>query len=83
MTTRCKFRLYSITDNGNGAMRTYKFHAVSGDDVPEDVRFTKFTPNGTLEVTIDNPSAQKMLAIGQYYYLDITSISSGEKVQDQ
>lgn len=41
---------------------------------PEDQRFTKATPWGTIHMQIDNPEAIKQLEIGAQYYVDFSKI---------
>ena len=72
--TRCKFRLVAVTDFGSGYAKRYKFEAVSTSETPEDERFVKYTPWGTLEVGIDNPAVVASLKIGECYYLDISPV---------
>jgi hypothetical protein len=76
MTTRCKFRLDSMTHHANYTGKTLVFSAVSEatKTIPEDQAFTKYTPTGKLEVTIDNPAVSPMLKVGGFYYLDLTLI---------
>jgi hypothetical protein len=38
--------------------------------IPEDVRFAKATPSGSLEMYIDNPPAFEFFEIGKAFYLD-------------
>lgn len=48
--------------------KSYRFDAVSGGG-NED--WAKWTPCGTLHITIDNPDAQKF-EVGKEYYLDFS-----------
>jgi hypothetical protein len=73
MSTRCKFRLDSIKQTANTA-KEYQFYAVHDSSLPEDASFTKYTPFGVLNVSIDNPTITPMLEIGKYYYLDLTPV---------
>lgn len=70
--TRAKFRCISETRHcfGSPESRTYKFQAIYDDSIPEDQRYAKYTPTGTLEMVVDNPSVE--FAVGAYYYLDFT-----------
>jgi len=77
MTTRCKFRLQSITYQAGTTGKALRFTAVSDSkdtSIPEDKAFTKYTPSGELTVTIDNPAVEPMLKVGEYYYLDLSLI---------
>lgn len=40
--------------------------------IPEDQRFAKATPQGSISLTIDNPAAVEELAIGKAFYVDFT-----------
>jgi hypothetical protein len=42
------------------------------ESIAEDQRYSKFTPAGKLEMTIDNPPALAQFEIGRQYYIDIT-----------
>lgn len=70
---RGKFRCASVTMNcyGEGS-RIYKFQAMYDPTIPEDQRYAQATPSGTLEMVVDNPSAQFVL--GDYYYLDFVPV---------
>ena len=71
MNVRAKFRCDSVTKHSWGAhVRTFKFSAVCADEVEENQRFHKATPNGQLEICVDNPSVE--FELGKPYYLDFT-----------
>ncbi|KJS45250.1 MAG: hypothetical protein VR71_02245 [Roseovarius sp. BRH_c41] len=36
--------------------------------------WSKYTPNGKLEMTITNPAAMKCLAVGKDYYVDLEPV---------
>lgn len=71
---RAKFRCISETRSAFGAQesKTYRFQAMYDPDLPEDQRFAKATPSGTLEINVDNPAAQ--FELGRTYYLDFTPV---------
>lgn len=70
---RAKFRCVSVITNCySDASRIYKFQAMYDPDIPEDQRFAQATPSGSLEITVDNPSAQ--FTCGAYYYLDFVPV---------
>lgn len=69
MATRAKFRCLEETYYGN-SQKKYKFSAVGSDGIPENERFTKYTPCGQLEMTVDNPNVS--FHPGMSYYLDFT-----------
>ncbi len=74
MTVRCKFLCMAIDDIAGSTSKRVTLGAFYSPEVPEDVRFTKWTPTGTLGVTIDNPRALAALAPGKYYYLDLSPV---------
>ncbi len=70
MTVRSKFQLLSITKYIGGSS-SLKFSAVYDDGIAkENAGFSKATPWGTIEVSIDNPEALAQYEIGKYYYFD-------------
>lgn len=73
MTIRSKFRLTSIisTEWSPGyTSKKYVFETQYDSTIPEDQRFCKATPNGRIEMLIDNPVAQAAFVVGQDYYFD-------------
>lgn len=77
MTVRAKFycsaqntKRYSLESQ---AAISYEFSAVYDPDAPEDQRFAKATPVGSLSMQVDNPDVT--FEPGKYYYLDITPAS--------
>ena len=50
--------------------RILVFGAVYDDGTPENQRFSKSTPSGTIEMQVDNPSALEWFEIGKSYYVD-------------
>lgn len=77
MPVRAKFRCQFETNKRWGQQddqvtRSYEFSAVYDADLPEDQRFAKATPVGTLTMQVDNPAVT--FEIGKQYYLDITPV---------
>jgi hypothetical protein len=75
MPTRAKFRCTRETQTRwNTQMvdpqRSYEFEATYDPDLPEDQRFARATPVGSLKITVDNPAVT--FEPGSAYYLDIT-----------
>jgi hypothetical protein len=68
---RAKFKC-SMVSQYEGGSKKYEFWAVYGEDSKP---WAKATPNGKLEITIDNPDAQKF-EVGKEYYLDFSPASS-------
>lgn len=50
--------------------RTYRFMAQYDTSVPEDQRYAKATPSGSLTIAVDNPAVT--FEPGKSYYLDFT-----------
>lgn len=72
---RAKFRLNSITDHGN--QKQLKFAAVtSGSDENKD--WAKYTPCGSIEMSVDNLAAVEGMKPGDEFYLVFTKAGSGE-----
>lgn len=73
MKVRSKFKITEVTLSDNPAVRV-KFYAVSNDGTPENERFHKYTPSGTLEIWVDNPPVAEWFKanLGKSVYLDMT-----------
>lgn len=68
--TRAKFQCLSVTDHGWN--KSVKMQVVySRKEGEENYDFTKATPSGTMEMTIDNPHAAVQFKPQRYYYVDI------------
>ncbi|NUP19885.1 MAG: hypothetical protein HOZ81_28155 [Streptomyces sp.] len=75
MAVRAKFRCTTETHKKWGpsdeqVTRSYEFMAQYDPDVPEDQRYAKYTPTGTLTIQVDNPAVS--FEPGKAYYLDFT-----------
>ena len=74
--TRAKFQCYSVQDHGHN--KTIRMGVVySRKDGTENRDFTKATPSGTIEMSIDNPAAAVQFKPLRYYYVDF------QECQDQ
>jgi len=72
--TRGKFQCYSDKRvYWNKDVHVYTFQAVCNDGTPENERFHKYTPSGSIEITVDNPNV--VLEPGKFYYVDFTEVS--------
>lgn len=71
---RAKFQLSSVK-HYTGTSKTYEFFAVYDTSTEENARFTKYTPSGTLTITVDNPAVETQFELGKYYYLDFTEVT--------
>ena len=75
MIIRAKMQVASVTDNGYS--HTVKLHAVySSTNNPEDNTYAKASPSATLEMQIDNPTAQGLLKPGMKVYVDLTEATT-------
>lgn len=68
----CKFTVTSITPDGsNPDMKHIRMDARYDESLPEDRRFSKWTPNGSLTLTITNPAANEQIVVGREFYLTL------------
>lgn len=77
MPVRAKFRCTFETHKKWGpedsqVVRSYDFMATYDPDVPEDQRYAKASPSGSLTIQVDNPAVA--FTPGQSYYLDFTPV---------
>ena len=79
MSVRAKFRCTSITIF-EGESREYSFSPVYGKDGSANADWSKWTPNGSLKMTINNPACFDKFETGQEYYLDFTPAEPAEAV---
>jgi len=56
-----------------GESREYSFLAVYGTDGSGNADWSKWTPNGSLKMTINNPECFDKFEVGKEYYLDFTA----------
>lgn len=77
MSVRCKFQFTEEKKFGfdKGVRSEVVFKTAYDQSVAqEDAAFSKFTPQGELRATIDNPVALERLQLGEFYYIDITPV---------
>jgi hypothetical protein len=43
--------------------------------IPEDQKYAKATPSGTIQMTVDNPPAVEYLNLGEYFYVDFMKVT--------
>lgn len=73
VATRAKFRCNKV--EAYGQSQKVSLSAVCADtmgDTEENKSFTKWTPWGELNMTVDNPRAAVVFEEGAVYYLDIS-----------
>lgn len=73
---RGKFTLIKSTElSFSKTIRILEFTAVSNDNTEENTKFHKYTPSGTITMTVDNPAALDKFALGSAYYVDFTPVN--------
>lgn len=78
MSVRAKFQFTGKKQSYCDEGATLVFEARYDATVPEDQRFSKFTPTGRFEAHVTNPAALAQFTLGQFYYLDITPVPAGD-----
>lgn len=72
---RCKFVCEKSAPQWEGASSrnvTLRAQYESPTPVPEDEAFSRYTPCGHLDMTIDNPALDTFFEPGKAYYIDIS-----------
>lgn len=67
MATVAKFRCTSVKSFGAAQPSVVEFSVVYDANTEENQRFTKYTPSGSLSMTVDNPAV--VFEPGAFYYL--------------
>lgn len=67
---RCKFMCGSVQKFQSNE-RVF-LDAVYEAGAPEDDAFSKYTPSGSMQFIVDNPSLDGFFVPGKKYYIDIT-----------
>ena len=71
MKTRGKFNCQSVKTYGSSySAREYEFNAVCNDGTPENERYHKYTPSGSVRIAVDNPDV--VFEPGKSYYVDFS-----------
>lgn len=68
--TRTKFRVTQVAHN-EGSMSTVSLVVVTKDS-PENKVFFKYTPGGSISLTVVNPEVASKFVPGKEYYVDFT-----------
>jgi hypothetical protein len=75
MRVRCKLTISSAQPVGDSAVQLVAFPVTPSKDDPvaEDERFHRYTPNGKLELLIDNPSVAEAFkgSVGRCIYVEL------------
>lgn len=69
---RAKMTVESLSGN---AIKMRAINDPNAQPGSENASFTKATPNGTVEMTIDNPDALNYFKAGDEVYVDFTKVS--------
>jgi len=77
MSFRVKFMVQSITDYGGDAL-SVSFAAIYDPTIPEDANFTKWTPTGSITMSITNRDVIARLKPGVKFYVDFTQVEPVE-----
>lgn len=73
---RAKFQVTEVTQYGNqyGHGKRIKLTPVYDDTIPENKRFAQATPSGSLEMHVNNPSAEQEMQVDRTFYVDFTPV---------
>lgn len=81
MNVRAKFKVTELVNRSSNYGTTVqdsctvKLQPAMGD---ENKTWSKWTPGGSIEMSISNPDAFKQFKIGEYYFVDFTAAPSTE-----
>jgi hypothetical protein len=70
---RGKFQVTAITEHSYPT-KEIEFATVYDTSIPEDQRFLKATPYGSIKMSVDNPVALEQLKLGRFFYVDFTEV---------
>ena len=70
---RAKFMVTAITERAWGG-KELELSCQYDQSIPEDLRFQKATPSGSIRMQIDNPAALEQFKLGETYYADFSPV---------
>jgi len=75
-TIRAKFQVTEVTAFGNqhGSGKRVNLEARYDDTIAEDRRFAQATPQGHLEMHVNNPAVEALLQPDTVFYVDFTPV---------
>jgi hypothetical protein len=73
MIVRAKFQVQEKTEYQYGGKQVV-LRPQYDTTIPEDQRFAKATPAGSITLNIDNPAAADALSLGGFFYVDFTPV---------
>lgn len=77
---RCKFRLNKITKFHGSSTHNLEFITEYDPTLPEDVRFSKSTPSGSITISVDNPAAVEFFLQNKTgFYVDFEAVPEQPK----
>lgn len=79
---RAKMRVMAVTAAYEGAEIVKAFPVCGQFDAngdSEDNTYARYTPSGSLELVINNPSLRGKIKEGQVFYIDFTLAGQGEQ----
>lgn len=72
---RAKFVVQSVKAYAYGGREVSASTVTGGSsDIPENQRFHKATPSGTITMMVDNPTAAEVFQPGTEFYVDFTPV---------
>lgn len=75
MAVRAKFQVQSVKSMSWSATHKEITLAPQYDiSIPEDQRYARATPSGSITMMVDNPAASDQLALGKFFYVDFTEV---------
>jgi hypothetical protein len=77
---RAKFKCNSVTTYESGSITAVLYPVIEGSE--ENKIFWKYTPNGSVELQINNPNAVGFFQPNKEYYLDFTVAELDEQIND-
>ncbi len=76
---RAKVKITDIEKQGENERLTFNFPAKDGaypaDGSDEDQQFARYSPDGSLSLTVANPNLLDKFAVGDTFYLDFVPIA--------
>ncbi len=74
---RGKFQVQKIAQvHYNPSAREVTLQAVCNDGTPENERFHRYTPTGTITMVIDNPAVLAQIELGKHCFVDFSPVPS-------
>jgi hypothetical protein len=72
---RGKFKVQSIKSfQWSPTAKEITFGCEYDPSIPEDQKYSKATPQGSITMIVDNPPAAEYLALGKTFYVDFTAV---------